>query len=300
MNTETIRGIYPVLYAIFDEDGGLDRDAMRRQVDFCVESGVHGVMVLGLGTEVYKLDLHERRLLLDWAAEDLGGRLPLAVTISEPNVAAQTAFVRAAAEAGADWAILQPPPVRNMPESEYLRFFGAVAGGSELPLAIQNAPDYIGIGLSNQGLADLHRNHPNVVAVKAESSALGVARLVEQTEGVFRILNGRGGLELTDNLRAGCVGMIPGFETSDVQARIFELMGSERKEDTERADDLYADLLPLLVFLMQSLDTLMCYGKRLAARRLGLGAVHDRGPAMRPTPLGLAHLDHHAARLRVS
>ena len=52
MNTEKIRGIYPVLYAFFDESGGLDRDAMRRQVDICVESGVHGVMVLGLGTEV--------------------------------------------------------------------------------------------------------------------------------------------------------------------------------------------------------------------------------------------------------
>ena len=114
------------------------------------------------------------------------------------------------------------------------------------------------------------------------------------------LLNGRGGLELTDNLRAGCVGMIPGLETSDVQARIFDLMSSERQENTERADDLYADLLPLLVFLMQSLDTLMCYGKRLAARRLGLGAVHDRGPAMRPTPLGLAHLDRHAARLESS
>ena len=92
--------------------------------------------------------------------------------------------------------------------------------------------------------------------------------------------------------------MIPGFETSDVQARIFDLLGSERQEDKENADDLYADLLPLLVFLKQSLDTLMCYGKRLAAELLGLGAVHDRGPAMRPTPLGLAHLDHHAARLQ--
>ena len=297
MNTEKIRGIYPVLYAFFDEHGGLDRSAMRRQVDFCVEAGVHGVAVLGLGTEVNKLDLRERRQLLDWAAEDLGERLPLAVTISEPNVVGQVAFVRAAAEAGADWAILQPPPVRNMPEAEYIRFFGAVAEGSELPLAVQNAPQYIGIGLSNQGLATLHWNHPNVVAIKAESSALDVARLIEETEGVFRILNGRGGLELTDNLRAGCDGMIPGVESADVQARVFDLMCIEGSEDKERAEDLYRDLLPLLVFLMQSLDTLLCYGKRLAARRLGLGSVHDRGPAMRPTPLGLANLERHALRL---
>ena len=299
MKTATIRGIYPVLYAFFDEHGGLDRSAMRRQVDFCVEAGVHGVAVLGLGTEVNKLDPRERRLLLDWAAEDLGGRLPLAVTVSEANVAGQVAFVRAAAEAGADWAILQPPPVRNMPETEYIRFFGAVAEGSELPLAVQNAPQYIGIGLSNQGLATLHRNHPNVVAVKAECAALEVARLVEETQGAFRILNGRGGLELTDNLRAGCAGMIPGFESADVQARIFDLMSSGATGATTRRapTPLYRELLPLLVFLMQSLDTLLCYGKRLAARRLGLGAVHDRGPALRPAPLGIENLERHAARL---
>ena len=295
--TEKIRGIHPVLYAFFDEGGGLDRSAMRRQVEACVAAGVHGVAVLGLGTEVNKLDPRERRLLLDWTAEDLGGRLPLAVTVSEANVAGQTAFVRAAAEAGADWAILQPPPVRGMPESEYLRFFGAVADAAAIPLAIQNAPEYIGIGLSNRGLRALHQNHPNVVGVKAECAALDIARLIEDTEGVFRVFNGRGGLELTDNLRAGCVGMIPGVESVDVQARIFDLMCSGEGKDDERAEDLYRTILPLLVFLMQSLDTLLCYGKRLAARRLGLGTVHDRGPARRPTSPGLASLERHAGRL---
>ena len=296
--TEKIRGIYPVLYAFFDEGGGLDRAAMRRQVEACVAAGVHGVAVLGLGTEVNKLDPRERRTLLDWTAEDLRGRLPLAVTVSEANVAGQIAFVRAAAAAGADWAILQPPPVRGMPESEYLRFFGAVAEGAELPLAIQNAPEYIGIGLSNEGLRALHRNHPNVVGVKAECAALDVARLIEDTEGALRVFNGRGGLELTDNLRAGCAGMIPGVESADLQAVIHDLARSGSAEDDERAEAAYRDLLPLLVFLMQSLDTLLCYGKRLAARRLGLGAVHERSPARRPTPLGLANLERHAARLR--
>ena len=49
------------------------------------------------------------------------------------------------------------------------------------------------------------------------------------------------------------------------------------------ADRRFAALLPLLSFLMLSIDHLLCYGKRLAARRIGLGAVHDRTPAHRPT-----------------
>ena len=62
-------GIYPMQYAFFARDGGLDRAAMRRQVQGCIGGGAHGVAVLGLGTEVNKLSEAERR-----AAGRLGHR----------------------------------------------------------------------------------------------------------------------------------------------------------------------------------------------------------------------------------
>ena len=52
------------------------------------------------------------------------------------------------------------------------------------------------------------------------------------------------------------------------------------------------DRRTLLAFLMISLEHLMCYGKRLTARRIGLAEVHDRGPAQLPTPFGLEVLQH--------
>ena len=36
-------------------------------------------------------------------------------------------MARAAERLGAGWAILQPPPVAGLPETEYVRFLGAVA-----------------------------------------------------------------------------------------------------------------------------------------------------------------------------
>ncbi len=59
------RGIYPMLYAFFDREGRLDRAALRAQIEHCLQSGVHGVAVLGLATEVDKLSGDERRRLLD-------------------------------------------------------------------------------------------------------------------------------------------------------------------------------------------------------------------------------------------
>jgi dihydrodipicolinate synthase/N-acetylneuraminate lyase len=294
------RGVYPILYAFFNADGRLDRAAMRAQVDHCVAAGVHGIAALGLATEVKKLSPEERHLVMAWAAEDLAGRLPLAITVFGATPAEQIAFVRAAAGHGADWVILQPPQPTEaqtgepITEDQLVGFFGTVADASPLPVAIQNAPQYIGVGLSSAGLDALSRRHPNVRLLKAEGSAVETRALIELTEGRMGVFQGRGGMEFTDVMRAGCIGMIPAVDSCHVQARMFELMRTGRAEDEAEAERLYAALAPLILFLMQSVDQFLCYGKRLTASRLGLGPVHDRAPAQSPTAFGLACLARHA------
>ncbi|CAN0417108.1 unnamed protein product, partial [Phaeothamnion confervicola] len=254
-------GIYPMLYAFFDAHGGLDRQAVRRQVQAFVDNGAHGMAVLGLGTEVNKLSDGERRQLLDWVAEELAGRLPLAVTVNAPTVDAQVEFAKFAKSRGASWVILQPPPDRGVPEEFFIRFFGAVADRVELPVAIQNAPEYLGVGLTPAGITALAKNHPNFRILKGEGPALTIRQVIEQAGDSVTVFNGRGGLELIDNLRAGCAGMIPATDTFDYQARIFDLV---RAGAEAQAEAFYRDVLPAIVFAMQSLDTLHTYGKRIA------------------------------------
>ena len=292
------RGVYPMLYALFDAAGRLDRGAMRAQVEHCVAGGVHGIAALGLGTEVKKLTPEERRQVMAWAAEDLAGRLPLAITVFGATPAEQIAFVRAAALHGAAWVILQPPQTgERVTEDQLVDFFGEVADGSPLPVAIQNAPQYIGFGLSSAGLDRLSRRHPNVRLLKAEGSAVETRALIDLTAGRMAVFQGRGGMEFTDVMRAGCVGLIPSVESCQVQARMFELMQSGRPADAAEAERLYRELAPLITFLMQSVDQFLCYGKRLTARRIGLAEVHDRAPAQAPTRFGLECLARHAAVL---
>jgi 2-keto-3-deoxy-L-arabinonate dehydratase len=291
-------GVYPMLYAFFDANGQLDRAAMRAQVEYCVTNGAHGIAALGLGTEVSKLSPEERRLVMEWTAEDLRGRLPLAITVFGATPAEQIAVVRAAAARGADWVILQPPQTGEpVAEEELVDFFGAVADAAPVPVAIQNAPQYIGVGLSSAGLDRLSRDHSNVRLLKAEGSALETRSLIELTEGRIDVFQGRGGLEFVDVMRAGCVGMIPSVESCHVQSRMFELMQTGRAADQAEAERLYAQLAPLIVFLMQSVGQFLCYGKRLTARRLGIAEVHDRAPAQAPTAFGLECLARHAAVL---
>ena len=289
-----VHGIYPILYAFFGADGRLDREAMRRQAEACVAMGAHGIAALGLATEVSKLSPAERHDVMAWLAEDVAGRLPIAITVFGATPEEQIGYVTAAAELGAAWVILQPPQGQPIDEPGLVRFFGKVMDASPIPVAIQNAPQYLGVGLSDEGLHTLCRNHANFTLLKGEASALQIADTIQAVDGALAVLNGRGGLELTDNLRAGCVGMIPAPECADRQVQIYELMKEGREEEAEWE---YEKILPLITFLMQSVDQFLCYGKRLTARRLGLGSVHDREPCQRPTDLGLAILERYGRGL---
>ena len=290
---ETFHGIHAILYALFDQDEKLDRAAMRRQVELSLACGVHGMAALGLATEVSKLTEAERRTVMDWVAEDTAGQVPLAFTIFGSSVAEQLAQVRHAQSVGADWVILQPPAAGSFGAAEYIRFFGRVAEATDLPVAIQNAPAFFGRGLTADEIRELVTQHPNIQLLKGEGPVVDIAGVIERTEGRVPVFNGRGGLELVDNLRAGCRGMILAPDCIDYAVRAYE---SFRRGDEAGAEREYQTMLPAVVFVMQGIENLLCYGKRLFGARAGL-AIHDRAPAMRPNAAGLAMVERFAAAL---
>ena len=289
----SVSGIWPILYAFFDGNDRLDRAAMRRQAEICIAGGGKGMAVMGLATEVAKLSATERAMVVEWAAEDLAGRIPLAVTIFGATPQEQSAAVTHAAANGAQWVVLQPPRTPGITEAELIRFFGKVIEHSPIPAGIQNAPELIGLGLTPTGIATLARNHDNFTVLKGEGPATLIARIVEETEGKLSILNGRGGLELPDNLRAGCSGLVPALDCFETQVKIYNAM---KDGDETKAEQLYRDILPAIVFAMQSVDHLICYGKRIVAARMGI-EVFDRAPGLLPNQFGLEVVRRFSASL---
>ncbi len=276
-------GIHCVLFALFDASERLDRTAMAAQADYVRQAGADGVTVLGLATEVGKLTFAERCRLIDWAAEDIQD-LPLSVTIAGNSVAEQTELIRHAEAAGAAWLILQPPLVGAYPASEYIEFFARVGAETRLPFAIQNAPQYLGRSLSDEDIAVLRGRCVNFTLIKSETSAIDLAGLVKRVGGGLTILNGRGGLEMTDCLKAGCEGFVV---APDVLPGVVACYRAWASGEIDLALSEYERLLPAASFSMQSLEHLICYGKRIFGARSGI-AICDRSPALRPTEFGLA------------
>ena len=189
MNSET-SGIWPILYSFFKADGNLDRAAMRLQVQCCLAQKIQGLVVLGLATEVNKLSQDEQLKILRWSMEDLEGRLPLAVTVSGPDASTQIEFAKQASDLGASWLILQPPSRRPLDEEDCFAHFSEVMSSINLTVAIQNAPEYLGVGLGAKKILKLKKRHSNFQLLKGEGSAVIVEQLVHDLEGQMQVFNG--------------------------------------------------------------------------------------------------------------
>ena len=99
---------------------------------------------------------------------------------------------------------------------------------------------------------------------------------------------------LPDVLRAGAAGVIPGGESFDRFVRIYEAM---RRGDEAVAESAYREVLPLIVFLEESIDHLVTYGKQVLGRRLGIDPGNAPLPATVCTPFGVAAANRFADAL---
>jgi hypothetical protein len=71
-------------------------------VDVCLAAGCHGIALLGLVTEVFRLSTEERLDLIGWAGQRIAGRVPLMATVAEVTVHGQLDFITEAKRRGAD------------------------------------------------------------------------------------------------------------------------------------------------------------------------------------------------------
>ena len=202
--------------------------------------------------------------------------------------------VHHAAAAGADWVVLQPP-ANATNETDLVGAFARVLEASSMPAALQNMPQFIGVGLSVETIADLATRYPRVMGVKQEVSATETAQLVMRLEGRAQVLSGRGGIELVDCMKAGVAGNIPAPEYADYLIALWDHMSAGREDE---AREVYRRVLPMATFVLQSLEALTTYGKLLFCLRHDI-TFHQRAGAMAPTAFGLEALKGHARALGV-
>ena len=110
MKRYNIQGSWPALVTPFDEDGEVDLDVLRRLIDFHVEFGSNGVLLLGSTGEPILLTIDERRKIVEASVDHANGRIPIMCGVSDPSTRETIENARHARDAGVDCGLMVQPP----------------------------------------------------------------------------------------------------------------------------------------------------------------------------------------------
>ncbi len=279
------KGIFPMIYCFFNKNNSIDIKAINDQIQLIKNIGSQGIATLGLATEVNKLSFQEKKTIIELMADNCHNYISTAVTIHGNSLREFIKLIDVAKKNQADWIILQPLIKKNTTDKHCYNFYKKlIPYVGDTIVGIQNAKEYLGVGLSIEDVVKLYKAFPNFRVIKSEASSISIQREIEQYPKDLRVFNGRGGQEIVDNLIVGCKGIVPSLDSADKFLKIYKHFNNK---DINKAKREYMKILPSIVFVMQSVKTLVCYGKRICGYRMGMKKVYDRSPGIIPTTYGI-------------
>jgi len=106
-----IEGVYPALITPFTADGGVDKEGLRRLVEYVVEGGVAGIVPCGTTGESATLSHKEHEEVIDVVVDC--SKVPVIAGTGSNNTKEAVEFTKHAADAGADACLLITPYYNN-------------------------------------------------------------------------------------------------------------------------------------------------------------------------------------------
>lgn len=272
------RGVFPALTTKFTAADEIDWDLMASHLDFQLNAGVHGLIILGSLGENATLRAEEKLEMVRFFAESDRRGLPLVACIAESATRDAREFAAAAEGAGADGFMLLPPMRYPSDRRETMNYLNEVAAATSLPIMLYNNPIAYGTDISPEDFARLADN-PRFRAIK--ESAADTRRFTE----IRRLVGDRFDLFCgVDDLAFECfslgavgwvAGLVVAFPRETV--RLWELCRDNRWSE---ARELYEWFLPLLHL---DIGPKFVQQIKLVEALMGVGSAKVRAPRLQLT-----------------
>lgn len=166
-----LTGIVPPMLTPLESAERLDHGGVARLIGHLLEGGVHGLFILGTTGEGPSLPYALRRELIDRTCEEVAGRIPVLVGVTDTAFAESVAIARHAQRAGAAAVVLAPPPYFHLSQKELQACLLRFADASPLPVMLYNMPALTKVRIEVETVAAAAA-HANVVGLKDSSGDL--------------------------------------------------------------------------------------------------------------------------------
>lgn len=273
-----LKGVYPAMVTPLTPDEQVDKAAYRRVVRYCLDGGVHGVVVLGTTGEFPAMTDAMRHDAIETALDEVKGSVPVLIGCGDTSTKKTLAQIKAAAAVKADAVLVAMPYYFPLDQAAVARHFQAVAEASALPVVVYNFPQMTKTAIAPDTLEKLAA-HPNIIGVKdSAGDFVAMQRYLDLTAGhAFAVMSGNPALGLAAYLHGAKGGIYAGC--SMVPKLCADVYNAFSRGDLPAALDLQkrASLIPLMGG----------FGPNSAVIKLVLSKLGICNPTV-SAPLGLA------------
>ena len=160
-----ISGSIVAIVTPMQDDGRLDFERFKTLIDFHIEQGTDGIVVVGTTGESPTVDFDEHKELIRLAVAHAHGRIAIVAGTGGNSTTEAIELTQSAKNAGA-YACLSVVPYYNKPTQEGLyRHFRTIAETVDIPLIVYNVPARTVADLGNDTMLRLAQV-PNIVGIK--------------------------------------------------------------------------------------------------------------------------------------
>lgn len=243
MEVIVIQGSYVALVTPF-KNGEIDYTALEGLLNFQIDNGTNGILLLGTTAETAGLASDEKDALLRFCIQKINHRVPVMIGSGTNNLAQTLVNTQKAKELGADSALVITPYYIKPTQNGMYEYFKEIANKVDIPIVLYNVPGRTGVNLAAATTVRLARECSNIVAVKEAS-----ANLVQATEIIrdapegFSVMSGEDALNMP-LMACGAKGTVS-VTANVVPALMSELIATCATGDYIKAAKLHQNLLAI-------------------------------------------------------
>lgn len=240
-------GTFTALVTPF-RNGLIDKSAFFALIDRQLDAGVEGIVPVGTTGESPTLTHDEHIDVIRWAVQRAAGKTKVIAGTGSNSTAEAINMTRAAADAGADAALLVAPYYNKPTQEGLYRHFMAIAESSPLPLILYSIPGRCVIEIAEETVARLARDAATIVAIKeAGGSVDRVSRLRQHVDDDFVILSGDDSLTLPF-MAVGASGVVS-VASNLIPSEVKSLVDAAARGDYAEARRLHQRYYPVFTKL---------------------------------------------------
>ena len=269
-----IHGIIPPVATPMQPNEDLDLPRLRWFLDHLINSGVHGIFVLGTNSEFYALDETEKQQVVATTVEHVGGRVPVFAGTGAESTREAVRLTKMAQKEGVSGVSVITPYFIMPSQQEIYDHYRRIAESTPLPVVLYNNPSTCGgLKIEVETVARL-AEIPNILAIKDSSGDLQntneYLRVVPER---FSVLQGRDTL-IYQSLIFGARGAVPA--TANIAPKILvEIYEAFQRGDQAASKSAQLRLNPIRLSL--TLGTAPG-GVKAALNLLGMSIGPSRSP----------------------